>query len=572
MTTLLSRIERAAASRSGAVTFVSGTSAERVAWAQLLEEATGMAAILQAGGAGPGSRVGLLGPTSRSFVSAIEATWLTGATAVVLPLPMRLSSVEEFVAQTQRRIRQAGVSLLVVDPELVAFLPEPAPGDPPVVTLADLTPGPGRPQALAYRRPADDPDALVILQFTSGSTADPKGVMLPHRQVLANHDAIREAAQLDPEDDVLVSWLPLYHDMGLIGLLGVPMATGTDLVLAAPQDFLAAPARWMEWMSEFGGTATAGPNFAYALAARALRRLPGLDLTRWRLALNGAEPIDPASVESFCKAGARHGLDPRAAFCVFGMAEATLAVTFPKPGTGMVVDAVDRRVLETDRYAAPVDDDPAATTDPSRRRFPLLGIPLPGLNVRITDPEGGKPMADREVGEIEIRGTSVTPGYDGRPDATIAAFRDGWLRTGDLGYVVVSEPASRRLAQRETSDEVGGELVVCGRIKDVIIVGGRNVFPEDIERAVALVEGVRPGNVVAFGTEGRRGGEALVVVAEAKAPDTAGLRDAVSRKVRDTVGMRPQDVVLLEPGTLPKTSSGKLQRALSRQRYLTAAL
>jgi fatty-acyl-CoA synthase len=556
MTTLLARIERATQSRRGTVTFLSGAEIERVEWAQLLDDATGGAAILQSRGVGLGTRVGILGPTSRALVTAIEATWLSGATAVVLPLPMRLASIEEFVEQTGRRIRQAGVALVVVDPELVAFLPDSRDGDPPVVTLSDLAPGPGRPAPSTYRRPTDDPDALVILQFTSGSTSDPKGVMLPHRQVVANHDAISAAARLDPDDDVIVSWLPLYHDMGLIGLLGLPMSTGTDLVLGAPQDFLAAPARWMEWMSEFGGTATAGPNFAYALAARSLRRLPELDLSRWRLALNGAEPIDPASVEAFCEAGARHGLDRRAAFCVFGMAEATLAVTFPEPGTGMVVDAVDRRVLETDRYAAPVPDDPAHGNvgGASLRRFPLLGAPLPGLEVRIADPDDGKPMEEREVGEIEIRGTSVTPGYDGRPDATAAAFHDGWLRTGDLGY------------------EVGDELVVCGRIKDMIIVGGRNVFPEDVERAVALVDGVRPGNVVAFGTEGRRGGEALVVVAEARSPKTVGLRDAVARKVRDAVGLRPQDVVLLEPGTLPKTSSGKLQRALSRRRYLSEAL
>src|SRR5207248_3266448 len=187
----------------------------------------------------------------------------------------------------------------------------------------------------SYERPADDPDALAILQCTSGATADPKGVMVPHRCMTAKLDAAVEAAALDPDMDRAVSWLPLYHDMGLIGLLGAPMLHGFDLVLAAPQDFLAAPARWMEWIAEFGGTATAGPNFAYALAARALRRLDRLDLSRWRLAVNGAEPIDPNAVDAFLAAGARHGLDPGAAYCVFGMAEATLAVAFPTPGAGI---------------------------------------------------------------------------------------------------------------------------------------------------------------------------------------------------------------------------------------------
>ena len=197
--------------------------------------------------------------------------------------------------ETASRLPRISAVLLVIDPQLAPFI-APEPGDPPVVGLDELEPGPGRPSASAYVRPADDPDALAILQYTSGSTSDPKGVMLPHRCVTANLDGIVAAAGLTT-DDVGVSWLPLYHDMGLIGLLTTPMTIGMDLALAAPQDFLAAPARWMEWMDAFGGTATAGPNFSYVLAGRALRRLQGLDLRRWSLALNGAEPVDPASVE-----------------------------------------------------------------------------------------------------------------------------------------------------------------------------------------------------------------------------------------------------------------------------------
>ena len=502
-----------------------------------------MAAALQARGIAPGDHVALLGPSSRGLVTAIQAVWLAGATVVVLPLPMRLSSIDEFVDQTRRRIRNADAALVLVDAELAGFV-EPVPGDPPFVPLDAVATG----RASRWQRPDDDLDRLAILQFTSGSTADPKGVMLPHRTVGANLDAIAVAAQLDPDDDVLVSWLPLYHDMGLVGLLTVPMTSGADLVLGAPQDFMAAPARWMEWLSTYGGTATAGPNFSYVLATRALRRAEGLDLSRLRLALNGAEPIDPASVEAFCEAGARHGLRPSSAFCAFGMAEVAIAGTFPQPASGMRTDCVDRRVLETEKYAAPVHPEAAGS-----RRLARLGRPVPGLEIRIVDPTNGTPLREREVGELEISGTSVTPGYYKRPEANAELFRDGWLRTGDLAYVL------------------DGELVVCGRSKDVIIVGGRNVFPEDVERALADVDGVRAGNVIAFGIDGG-GKEALVVVAESKADDTTLVRKWVSERVREVVGLPAKDIVLVAPGSLPKTSSGKLQRSLCKQRYLGAEL
>jgi fatty-acyl-CoA synthase len=534
MTTLASRIERA--SGRGAVTFVSGTSHERVPWARLHDEARAMAAGLQVLGVGPGAHVGILGATTRPLVTAIQATWLCGATTIVLPLPMRLGSIEEFVRQTRVRVLDADASVVLVDPDFAPFL-EPVPGDPPMVLFDEIPSAKGE----RYERPADDPEELAILQFTSGSTSDPKGVMIPHRTVLANVDAIAEAAHLDVEDDVLVSWLPLYHDMGLIGLLTMPMATGADLVLAAPQDFLAAPARWMEWLAHFGGTATAGPNFSYALAARALRRSAPLDLSRWRLGLNGAEPVDPDAVEAFVAAGAPHALDAGSVFPAFGMAEATLAVTFPEPGSGLRTDAVDRRVLEVERYAAPSGAGDA-------RRLALLGRPVPGLEIRVVD-AAGNPLGDREAGELQVRGTSVTPGYYKRPDVTSASFDGDWLRTGDLAYLLE------------------GELVVCGRIKDVIIVGGRNVFPEDVERAVAGVEGVRPGNVIAFGVDGRKGREALVVVAETKSEDIDLTRRLVGERVVDAVGI-PGEVVLVQPGSLPKTSSGKLQRSLCRDRYL----
>jgi fatty-acyl-CoA synthase len=346
-----------------------------------------------------------------------------------------------------------------------------------------------------------------------------------------------------------VSWLPLYHDMGLIGLLMTPMLNGFELVLGAPQDFLAAPSRWLEWISEYRGTITAGPNFSYALAARALRRAGALDLSSWRLALNGAETVDPNAVEAFCAAAAPYGFDPRAAYPVFGMAEATLGVTFPAVGEGMTVDAVDRHALEHERRAVPPPSGADAGDAATVRRLAMLGRPLPGFELRIVEPRTGAIRAEREVGELQVRSPSVTPGYYRNPEATAATFDGDWLRTGDLAYLV------------------DGQLVVCGRLKDMIIVGGRNVFPEDVERAAGAVSGVRAGNVIAFGSDRKRGRESIVVVAETKGQDLHEVHDSVVTHVRDAVGVPPVEVVLVRPGSLPKTSSGKLQRSLCRDRY-----
>lgn len=548
METLTQRFEKAALV-GGDVTFISGDDHHTIKWAELHEDAKRMAAALQARGVAPGDHVALLGPTTRELVTTMHAIWLAGATMVCLPLPMRLASIDEFVNQTRARVAKADARLLVVDPQLADFVVD-QPGDPDRVNLDVLAAEASALLASAWKRPADDPDALAIIQFTSGSTSEPKGVMLPHHVILANLDGACEVGSLDLDNDVFVSWLPLYHDMGLVGLLLLPMTSGARLVLGAPQDFTSRPSRWMQWIHDYRGTVTAGPNFAWALAARGLNRAKEtLDLSSLRIALNGAEPIDPASVRSLLEAGERHKMTAGSVFPAFGMAEVAIAGTFPQVGQGLRTDWVDLAVLEQQRYAEPAEPD-----SPGSREFVILGRPVPGLDIRVVDPTTAEPLDEREVGELEFRGTSVTTGYYKNPEATAEMFRDGWMRTGDLSYLL------------------DGELVLCGRIKDVIIVGGRNIFPEDVERAVAGVDGIRPGNVIAIGVEGRRNQEAMVVVAESKAEPTEEIIRQVRETARSVCGLPPNDVVLVPAGTLPKTSSGKLQRTLCRQRYLDGEL
>jgi fatty-acyl-CoA synthase len=526
-------------------------------WGELYHNAKGMAAILQERGIKPGNHIALLGPTTHKLVTAIQAVLLCGASVSMLPIPMRFSSVEEFANQTRSLMKHGDIDLLLLDPDLAAYHETKA-GDPPLMLLSELEPATGKPSAGDYLEVAYDPERLAVLQFTSGSTSSPKGVMLPNRILETNVFGMIDAAQIVPED-IFVSWLPLYHDMGLVGLLIVPMTIGCSLVLAAPQDFLSRPADWLRWMHDYKGTVTSGPNFSWVLAARAFKRMTDkeekLDLSRIKLALNGAEPVDPAVVETLIEAAKPHGFRGEAVFCAFGMAELSLGGTFPPPLRGMATDTVDRTVLEEEKIAKPVSPGSKGS-----RSFPLLGTPIPGLEMRIADPSSGQIRGLREVGELEIRGTSVMAGYYKRPDLNDDLFHEGWLRTGDLAYFV------------EGPGGGAPELILCGRIKDVIIISGRNIFPEDIERSIGSVEGVRAGNVIAFGVEGDKRKETLVVVAEARTDNYAEVKKAVRQQVVGVVGFPPRDIVLVQPGTLPKTSSGKLQRTLCRKQYLDQEL
>lgn len=557
----IARLEAAADSGTG-VRFV-GTSVMpdgepvHVGWRQIHDEARAVGAALQAKGLVPGDHVAVLGPTSRDLITIVRGCWMAGIASMVLPLPMRMGSLDAFIESTRARIRHGDAKLVLIDDQLADFYVA-ADGDPPIEPMRSVMAGsPNVPTGDALELPPHDPERLVILQYSSGSTGEPKGVMIPDRVLSANLDAACEAARLGP-GETMVSWLPLYHDMGLVGFLALPMTKGVDLVQAAPQDFLARPGNWMDWISDHGGTATAGPNFSWVLATRALKRKTDLDLSTLTLALSGAEPVDPVAVDAFVAEASRFGFRAGSVFPAFGMAEVAIAGAFPERGRGLRVDTVDRQVLETQRVAKPIEIDDPADLALRARKLPLLGTAVPGLEMKVIDPDSREELPERHVGELLLRGTSVTPGYYKRPDATAALFDDDWLCTGDLAYLL------------------DGELVMCGRIKDVIIVGGRNVFPEDIERSVGPLDGVRAGNVIAFGMDGYKGKESVVVVAEVRVTDTSGdlaaIRGNIHERTLDVCGLPPRDVMLVDAGTLPKTSSGKLQRSKCRDEYLNDEL
>lgn len=386
----------------------------------------------------------------------------------------------------------------------------------------------------------------AVLQFTSGTTAAPKIVQVGHGNLAANIVAIKDRARHDEVHGRMLTWLPLSHDMGLVGAFALHLTCGhCDLLISSPTDYLEAPGSWMDNVSRYRATVVVGPASAYALARRLLDNGPVLDLSSVEVALCGGEPIEPAAIEGFLDAAARHGLRREAFLPAYGLAEATLAVTMPEPHLGLRVDTVDADRLAKEQVAVP------ARPGGRARRLALLGRPVPGAGVRIVDPVTGAACAERVVGEIHVSGPSIA-GYlpvpanvgDGEAGVEVRWDAAGWLATGDLGYLV------------------GDELVVCGRAKDVIIVGGRNLHPEEIEQAAAQVLGVRPGNVVAFATRHTGSAtDAVTIVFEIRpGHDESAVREQVVLAVATTVGVRPA-VRAVPPGSVPKTPSGKLRRA-----------
>jgi fatty-acyl-CoA synthase len=511
-----------------------------LSYAELADGAARVARRLTDLGTIPGDRVCILGPTTEALVKVLFGTWWAGAVPVVLSLPRRRSDVDALAAEVASRADGVGARVLAVA-DLFAEL-APVPDVRACVTSIEGLCEDGPPLA-----PADlGPDDLAYLQFTSGTTANPRAVALAHAHLITNMTAAGAMAGVDVERDVFVSWLPLFHDMGLIGMLVGSVLFTNDLVLIPTEEFLGRPGVWADAMSRYRGTITASPNFGYGLAARDLRAKPrSLDLSSWRIAANGAEPIDVETCERFVAEAGAYGFNANAMCPMFGLAEATLAVTLARTDEPIHVELVDRDALGDDGIARPARGNDA-------KALVACGYPLPGHEVQITS-EDGRTLPDGRVGEICVRGPSVMLGYWNDPDATAASLRDGWLHTGDLGYI----------------GEHG--LVVCGRRKDMIILGGRNIYPEDYEVHAERVPGIRKGNVIAFALPEV---ERMVVVAETtveadQAPAVA--RDALEH-LRRALPRGPEEVVLVHPGTLPKTTSGKRQRGTCRERYSSGTL
>jgi acyl-CoA synthetase (AMP-forming)/AMP-acid ligase II len=451
---------------------------------------------------------------------------------VPLPTPGEAGAPRSFAARVRGVCSGCRPRLAVVEraAEFVHALPDPRP-ELAVVTPAELA-APGEPLPLhpaARMMPA-------FIQYTSGSTGAPKGVVVTHGNLLANCRAIRDATGYT-RDDRMVSWLPLHHDMGLVGGLLTSLYCAAETWLMPPITFLARPVTWLEALGRFHATLTVAPTFAYSLCARKIppKQLAGIDLSSLRLAYIGAEPIDVATVDAFVERFAAYGLPPTALYPVYGLAEATLAVAFPAPGSPVRRDTVDRRRLVSAGVAVP-----AASGAAHAVSFVSVGRSLPQHRVTVVDVDTGDALGERRVGELVVEGASVTPRYFEDADAPAR----GALRTGDLGY------------------RADGELYVVDRIKDLVIVAGQNYAPSDIEAAVGDVDGVRRGRVVAFAAPSA-GTDALHVVAEIGADNhrpVAELRDAVGRHVREVIGLSPASVTLVAPGSLERTSSGKIQR------------
>jgi len=521
------------------------------AYRDLLADALCIAGALRGHGYTPGDRVALVIPEVSGFVHAFFGIVAAGLVPVPLCPPAQAGDVATFAKQSLHIIR-ASRAVAVLTTDEVALLLHAGAGHPdaggPLSQTFHTLPSlrTGTPLAAPVARALDD---VALLQFTSGSTALPKGVVLSHGNIAANVEAILGPSGLDARaGDVAVSWLPLYHDMGLIGMLLSSLYAPADAVLMSQVLFLKRPSAWLDAISTWGGTVSYAPNFAYELCRRRVKssQLAALDLSRWRVAGCGAEPIRPDTLMQFADYFAPAGFAATSFLPSYGLAEHSLAVSFAHGG--LDVDVVDAERLVQESRAVPVVNGAASL------RIVRCGEPFPGHAVRIVD-ETFNPLPERHVGSIVAAGPSVMQGYFEQPDATAGALRDGWLQTGDLGYIA------------------NGSLYVCGRSKDLIIRHGRKYHPADIESSLADLQGVALSGVVVFAITTVGDTDEVVAVIETRAGGRGPeLEEAVRRIVRETAGLDIDRVILTPPGTIPRTTSGKVRRSETRERLEAGTL
>lgn len=518
---------------------------------QLFEGASRVARGLCTRGIKPGETVALMLPTSRDFFYSFFGVLLAGGVPVPIYPPFRLDKIEEYIKREANILRNAEVRVLItfdkakrISGILRAFIAS--------LISVDTTEELMLLDGVLPQVQLDSTDPALI-QYTSGSTSLPKGVLLTHQNLLANIRAIGSTIELSPTDRA-VSWLPLYHDMGLIGSWLFSLYHGIPITILSPLSFLSRPERWLWAIHTHRATLSAAPNFAYELCVRKIEEesLEGLDLSSWRLALNAAEAVNPKTLRDFVKKFSKYGFSEKAFSPVYGLAESTVGLTFPPLGRPPRIDKIARKPFEQTRRAIP-----ATANDKNILEFVACGGPIEGHEIRIVD-ESNNLLEERHIGLLQFRGPSSLQGYYRNPKATAAIYHDGWWDSGDLAY----------LAE--------GEVFITGRKKDVIIKAGRNIHPEELEEITSGVKGIRRGCVVAFGVADRiTGTEKIVVVAETHEQNKM-LRDQmiaeIVQKIALATEMPPDHVILVPPKIVPKTSSGKLRRANCKELYLKGLL
>lgn len=517
-----------------------------ISHAELVQKARRVAAGLHRAGVKSGEPVVLVATEPESAIVVILGCMMAGCPPAPIYPPQNIAAVPLFLKYVKHVADRAEASFFIADDQpfrIAGGVTKQSKSLRGMTRTGSLLSGDFR--DFSFNGKTENP--IAFLQFTSGSTSIPKGVLVTHEGLAENLRMIREACDMNERSSV-VTWLPVYHDMGLIGTVLNALTLPCNLVVLPPLLFLKKPRLWLELITQYHGTHTAAPNFAYGLCARRIVEPRGVDLRSMTTFICGAEPVLPRTMEAFVQNFQVSGLSPGAMVPAYGLAEATLAVTFSPHGRGLASESVDRDKLSTERSAV------LSADDNQNLRIASCGIPMRGLEVRIAS-DAGAALPDRSVGEIQIKGSSVTPGYIGDPQTTRdSRTADGWLRTGDLGYMV------------------SNELFPCGRLKEIVIIRGKKYHAHDLENLASEVHGVRTGNVVAFSSQ-RNGSESLIVVAESRHPEkNENLGKQVRAHIAESMGISPDEVMIVPAGTLPKTSSGKLKRLETRELFEQNAL